>query len=153
MLAGLDPVWTASRYGPDTFSPFDVVGHLIEGEKSDWIPRLRLILTAGESEPFKPFERYAMFRNSAGRSIDELLEEFAVVRSASLSELRALSLTNADLQRTGRHPEFGRVTAAQLLATWVAHDLNHTHQVAKCMAWQYREAIGPWQAYLGVYRS
>jgi hypothetical protein len=153
LLSGLDQKWILSNYGEKTFSPFDVVGHLIHGEKTDWIPRARIILEHGEARAFDPFDRYAMYEASKGRSIGELLDEFESLRRAGLRELQAMNLTDADLNRRGTHPALGPVTLRQLLATWPTHDLNHIHQIAKCMAWQYREEIGPWRAYVGVLGS
>jgi hypothetical protein len=150
-LSGLSEPWIFGRYGPDTFHPFDVVGHLIHGERTDWIPRVRLILEYGDSRPFEPFDRFAMRAATRGAPLSELLDDFAALRAENLAALRSLQLTPAHLQRRGLHPALGSVTLAQLLATWVAHDLNHLHQVAKAMAFQYRDETGPWQAYLGVY--
>ena len=137
-------------YGEKTFSPFDVVGHLIHGEKTDWMPRIRMILEHGESRSFEPFDRYAMFESDRGKEMDGLLMEFAFVRSMNLEELARLRLRPADLDRSGMHPALGHVTLRQLLATWVAHDLNPVHQVAKCMAYQYRREVGPWREFLEV---
>jgi hypothetical protein len=150
MLSGLDEEWLRNNYGPDSFSPFDVVGHLIHGEKTDWMPRVRCILDHGESQPFDPFDRYAMYEASRGRSVAELLTEFAVLRIENLTALAALNVTGR-LDETGMHPVLGRVTLQNLLACWTAHDLNHIHQIAKCMAYQYRDEVGPWIANLGVY--
>jgi hypothetical protein len=151
MLAGLGEHWVRSNYGPDTFSPFDVVGHLIHGEQTDWLPRLRRILTDGPRVKFDAFDRYAMYDASRGRSIGDLLDEFAALRAANLKALAALPVIES-LDLTGTHPTLGPVTVRNLLACWVAHDLNHIHQVAKCMAYQYRDEIGPWVQFLGVYR-
>ncbi len=150
MLGGLSDPWVLNNYGDRTFSPFDVVGHLIHGEKTDWIPRLRIILTHRESVPFQPFDRFAMYESSRGKSIDELLSEFAELRRERLDELSSMGLTAEQLDWTGMHPALGKVTIQQLLATWVVHDLNHVHQVAKSMAYQYRDAVGPMRAYIGV---
>ena len=147
MLAALSESWIRSHYGENTFSPFDVVGHLIHGERSDWMVRLALILEHGESEPFAPFDRYAMYEASRGKAIAELLDTFEELRAANLRKLESLHLTPAQLALRGRHPELGPVTVQHLLACWVVHDLNHIHQVAKCMAYQYRDEIGPWRAY------
>lgn len=151
MLHGVSDAWARGRYGPDTFSPFDVVGHLILGEQKDWLERTRIILAHGEARPFDPFDRYAMYEASRGKTLAMLLDEFAGLRRANLDALRGLNLRPADLQRRGTHPALGAVSLEQLLATWVAHDLNHVHQIAKAMAFQYRDEIGPWRAYLGVY--
>ncbi|MCK6445645.1 MAG: DinB family protein [Planctomycetes bacterium] len=147
-LAGLDAGWTRTNYGADTFSPFDVVGHLIHGEQADWIPRARRILEHGETKPFEPFDRFAMRAESEGRTLAELLDEFERLRAESLRELDRFALAERDLDRAGTHPAFGRVTLRELLATWVVHDLNHVHQIAKCLASQYRDEVGPWRAYL-----
>jgi len=148
MLTGLCDGWITRPYGPDTFSPFDVVGHLIHGEHTDWIPRARIILEHGESRPFEPFDRYAMYEASKGKTINELLNTFDELRLDNVAELRSLRLTADKLTLKGTHPALGTVTLSQLLATWVAHDLNHIHQIAKCMAWQYKEAIGPWRPFV-----
>lgn len=152
LLEGLSEPWIVNNYGPDTFSPFDVVGHLIHGEKTDWIPRARIILEHGESRPFAPFDRYAMYEASRGKRIEQLLDEFDALRRGSLDALRALRLTEADLDRRGKHPDptFGPVTLRQLLATWTVHDLHHVAQICKGMARQYTAEVGPWVAYLGI---
>ena len=150
MLMGLGPDWAFGNYGQDTFSPFHVVGHLIHGENTDWMPRLRIILERGESVPFEPFDRFAHFALTQGRRLDELLIEFTRLRSANVVKLRALKLTEAMLSVRGTHPELGTVTARELIATWVVHDLNHVKQIAKGMAWQYRDQVGPWKAYLPI---
>jgi hypothetical protein len=148
---GMDAFWTDGNYGPSTFSPFDVVGHLLHADRTNWMPRLRHILSdIGGVEPFAPFKRYAMFETSRGKSIDELLDAFAVTRAESLAELESMNLTPDDLERSGLHPDLGCVTAANLIAAWVVHDLNHTHQVAKAMAYQYKDAVGPWAKLLGI---
>jgi len=152
LLDGLPDAWTTAREGPDSWSPYDVVGHLIHGERTDWIPRAELILRVGEAEPFPPFDRFAMFRDSAGKSLGELLDTFARLRGESVARLRALSPAPADLARRGRHPELGPVTLAQHLATWVAHDLSHIRQIVRIMGRQYAEAVGPWTAYLPMLR-
>jgi len=150
LLAGLSDHWVRSNYGPETFSPFDVVGHLIHGEKTDWMIRAHVILEHGEAAPFAPFDRYAMYRESEGKSIAALLDEFASLRKQNLDKLRALNLTPEVLDRRGTHPALGRVTLRELLATWVVHDLNHIHQIAKAMAFQYRGEVGPWKEYLSI---
>lgn len=150
LLDGLGPQWTHARYGEGTFSPFDVVGHLIHGDRTNWMARVRHLLACGESAPFPPFDRFAMYALNEGRSMGELLVEFAKVRDASLAELRTLDLTPADFGRCSTHPELGRVTLGQLLATWVVHDLAHIRQIATAMAYQYRDDVGPWAAYLSI---
>lgn len=150
MLAGLPPAWTDATEGPETWSPYVIVGHLIHGERADWIPRARIILAQGAHRRFAPFDRFAQFRESEGKSLAELLDEFERLRADSLGTLASWRLTDAQLALEGEHPEFGRVTLRQLLATWVAHDLGHIAQTARVMAKQYREAVGPWRAYLPV---
>jgi hypothetical protein len=134
--------------GRETWSPFDIVGHLIHGERTDWIPRVELLLAHGESRPFTPFDRFAQFRDSRGKSLPELLDTFSELRHSNLARLESLHLKTADLERRGLHPELGAVTLGQLLATWVAHDLNHVGQIARVMGRQYTEAVGPWLEYL-----
>jgi hypothetical protein len=150
MLLDLPEPWITATEGPGTWSPFDVVGHLIHGERTDWIPRVEHLLRHGDSVAFPVFDREAMFEASRGRSLPELLDTFGGLRAESLGRLAALDLTDADLARRGRHPEFGVVTLGQHLATWVAHDLGHTAQVVRVMARQYAEAVGPWRAYLPI---
>lgn len=152
MLAGLPDPWLMSNYGEGTFSPFDVVGHLIHGEREDWIPRARIILEYGAQQPFEPFDRYAMFEASKGKKMGELLDTFAALRADNLIVLRDMKLTAAKLALCGTHPTLGRVTMEELLATWVAHDLNHVAQIAKAIAFQYNEAVGPWREYLSILR-
>jgi hypothetical protein len=150
MLAGLPPAWLDATEGPETWSPYDIVGHLVHGERTDWIPRARLILAQGSRRRFEPFDRFAQFRDSQGKSLADLLDELAHLRAESLATLAAWRLTDAQLALEGEHPAFGTVTLRQLLATWVAHDLGHVAQTARVMAKQYREAVGPWRAYLPV---
>src|SRR5438105_1634175 len=150
LLGGLSEGWIAADEGPDTFSARDVVGHLIHGEETDWVPRLRIILAHGEAVPFTPFDRFAFRATCAGRPMPDLLDRFARLRGANLEEVRRLDLGTGTLGRTGTHPALGRVTLAQLLAAWVVHDLGHLKQVARVMARQYRDAVGPWRAYLTV---
>ena len=149
-LRDLPETWTSRNEGENTWSVFDIVGHLIHGELTDWMPRARMILQFGETKAFEPFDRRGQEREVQGKSLGQLLDEFARLRSESLSELRALNLRKEDLDRRGRHPALGVVTLSQLLATWAAHDLTHLHQISRVMAHQYREAVGPWSAYLGV---
>lgn len=150
LLRDLPESWTRQNEGENTWSAFDVVGHLIHGERTDWMPRARMILRFGESKAFEPFDRLAQQRESQGKSLPQLLDEFASARSESLGELRALNLGHEDLERRGRHPALGVVTLSELLATWAAHDMTHLHQISRIMANQYREAVGPWSKYLGV---
>ena len=150
LLRDLPDNWTTRNEGEKTFSPFDVVGHLIVGERTDWMPRTRRILESGESVPFEKFDRFAQERESKGKTLPQLLDEFARLRAENLKALRALNLQPADLKKTGKHQALGVVTLSQLLATWAAHDLTHLHQLSRVMAHQYREAVGPWTVYLGV---
>ena len=151
LLDGLPEAWTAPNEGPDTFSAFDNLGHLIHGERTDWIPRARIILAQGPNRRFEPYDRFAQYHESRGKSVAELLTEFARLRAENLTALRAWQLSDAELALEGEHPELGTVTLRQLLATWVAHDLGHVAQTARVMAKQYREAVGPWRAYLPVF--
>jgi hypothetical protein len=150
LLSGLPPTWTDATESPETWSPYVIVGHLIHGERADWMPRARLILDQGPQRRFTPYDRFAQFRESEGKSLADLLDEFARLRAANLETLAGWRLTEAELALEGEHPEFGPVTLRQLLATWVAHDLGHVAQTARVMAKQYREAVGPWRAYLPV---
>jgi hypothetical protein len=150
LLGDLSEAWTAPNEGPDTFSAFDNVGHLIHGERTDWIPRARIILAQGPNRRFEPFDRFAQYRESDGKSAAQLLDEFARLRAENLATLRGWQLSERELALEGEHPELGPVTLRQLLATWVAHDLGHLAQTARVMAKQYREAVGPWRAYLPV---
>ena len=150
LLRDLPDGWTRATEGVGTWSAFDVIGHLIHGERADWLPRAKIILGHGESQAFDAFDRLAQFSASEGRTLASLLDEFAALRQASLEELAALRLTNVDLDRRGRHPSLGVVTLRQLLATWVAHDLDHVVQVSRVLATQYADEVGPWRAYLRV---
>jgi hypothetical protein len=150
LLLGLPVPWIEATEGPGTWSPFDVVGHLIHADRTDWMPRIEHMLTHGDTVPFSAFDREAMFAASKGLSLNHLLETFAQLRTENLNRLIALGLTEADLARRGRHPEFGTVTVRQQLATWVVHDLNHISQVVRVMARQYSTAVGPWRAYLSI---
>ena len=149
-LDGLPAEWTEATEGPDTWSPYTVVGHLIHGERTDWIPRAQIILAQGQDRRFTPYDRFAQFRESEGKSLGQLLDEFEHLRAENVKTLTGWQLTDATLAMTGEHPEFGAVTLRQLLATWVAHDLGHLAQIARVMAKQYRDAIGPWRAYLSI---
>jgi DinB superfamily len=149
-LRDLPNSWTQRNEGGNSWTAFGVIGHLIHGERTDWIPRARMILEYGESRAFEPFDRLAQERDSAGKSLPQLLDEFASLRTENLQVLRNMNLTEADLQKRGKHPELGVVTLSELLATWAVHDLTHLHQLSRIMAHQYRETVGPWQAYLGV---
>lgn len=153
LLSGLSDGWTMNNEGEDTWSPYDVIGHYIEGEKSDWITRMNIILSDDSEKKFKPFDRFAQFNDSKGKSLDELLDEFKRLRKANLFALQSANITDADLDKTGIHPQFGNVTLRQLLATWVVHDLSHINQMSRVMAKQYARAIGPWTEYFNVITS
>jgi hypothetical protein len=150
LLRGLPQSWVRCNEGKDTWSAFDIVGHLIVGERTDWMPRARIILKHGEGRTFDPFDRFAQEQESQGKSLEQLLDEFARLRSENLAALQALDIQPEDLTRRGRHPALGMVTLAELLATWAVHDLTHLHQLSRVMAHQYLDAVGPWRAYLGV---
>lgn len=152
-LTGLHPFWTCAEYGSDTFTVYDIVGHLIHGERADWMPRVRLVLESGPAQPFEPFDRYAQFEAAHGMSLADGLAEFARLRSENLAALRSLRISHAQLQLHGTHPELGTVTLEQLLGTWVVHDLNHLAQIAKAMATQYAGIVGPWREYLSILRT
>jgi hypothetical protein len=152
MLDGLPSPWIRGTEGPDTWSPYVVMGHLIHCEKEDWIRRAEKVLAGGSLRKFTPLDRTAQLRERQDRPLTELLDEFSDLRATNLATLRGWQLTDAQLALTGEHPEFGDVTLRQLLATWVAHDLGHIVQISRVMARQYRDAIGPWQAYLSVMR-
>jgi uncharacterized damage-inducible protein DinB len=147
-LKELPDSWIRANEGADTWSPFDIVGHLIHGERTDWMDRVEVILAHGESRPFTPFDRFAQFEASQGKSLRQLLDTFAELRAANLVRLESLGLGREDFDRRGRHPELGQVTLGQLLATWVAHDLSHLGQIARVMGRHYTEAVGPWVEYL-----
>jgi hypothetical protein len=152
MLRGLPTNWVRCDEGKDTWNAFDIVGHLIVGERTDWIPRVRIILEHGDARAFDPFDRFAQSRESQDQSLEQRLDDFARLRSGNLAALQALNLQPGDLARQGRHPALGTVTLSELLATWAVHDLTHVHQLSRLMAHQYRDAVGPWSAYLGVLR-
>ena len=150
MLGGLPPEWTDATEGPDTWSPYVIVGHLIHGERTDWIPRARIIMAQGSERRFAPYDRFAQFHESQGKSLQQLLDEFAQLRTENVMTLAGWNLTDRQLDLEGEHPAFGTVTLRQLLATWVAHDLSHVAQIGRVMAKQYRAAVGPWRAYLPI---
>jgi hypothetical protein len=150
LLRNLPETWTLRNEGENTWSAFDIVGHLIHGERTDWMARARTVLQFGENQTFEPFDRWGQAREIQGKSMEQLLDEFAHLRSQNLRELHALNLGQEQLERRGRHPALGVVTLSQLLATWAVHDLTHLHQISRVMAHQYRDAVGPWSAYLGV---
>jgi hypothetical protein len=150
LLRDLPETWTLRNEGENTWSAFDVLGHLIHGERTNWMPRAKLILKFGETKTFESFDRRGHAQEIQDKSLGQLLDEFASLRSENLNELRALNLRQEDLERHGRHPALGVVTLSELLATWAVHDLTHLHQISRVMAHQYREAVGPWSGYLGV---
>lgn len=152
LLDGAPETWVRATEGEGTWSPYDVVGHRVHGERTDWLPRARHILS-GDPRPFAPFDRTAQFAESQGRPLSELLGTFAELRGRSVAELLGMGLAEGDLERKGQHPELGEVTLGQLLATWVVHDLDHVAQIARTMAKAYADAVGPWQAYLSILRD
>jgi DinB superfamily len=152
LLRHLPEEWVISNEGPESWSPFDVMGHLIHAEEADWITRARIILEYGENRAFEPFDRFAMFEKSRGKSLSELLDRFEQLRGENLRHLQEMSLTSEMLGKRGLYPDLGVVTLSQLLSTWVAHDLGHIGQIVRVMAKQYKGAVGAWQAYLPVLR-
>jgi hypothetical protein len=150
LLRGLPVAWVTANEGGDTWSPFDIVGHLIHGERTDWMPRARIILEHGDTRAFERFDRLAQFGSPAGQTVESRLDEFAHLRRRNLEALKSLELTTADLDRAGLHPELGPVTLRQLLATWTAHDLDHVMQISRVLGRQYSDAVGPWRAYLRI---
>ncbi|MGA8408087.1 MAG: DinB family protein [Candidatus Acidiferrales bacterium] len=150
LLRDLQESWTMQNEGINTWNTLDIVGHLIHGERTDWMPRARMTLQFGQTQTFVPFDRLAHVRESEGKSLDELLDDFSRLRAENLDELRLLNLRREDLEMSGKHPALGTVSLSQLLATWAVHDLTHLHQLSRVMAHQYRAATGPWNQYLGV---
>jgi uncharacterized damage-inducible protein DinB len=150
MLNGLPVNWVENNEGPETWSPYDVIGHLVHCERADWIPRAKIILEHGEARTFDPLDRLAQFEESKGKTLGELLEEFAALRERSLATLREMKLGAGDFEKAGQHPALGKVTLKELLATWVTHDLDHIAQIARTMAKQYATEVGPWQAYVSI---
>jgi len=150
LLRDLPETWTHRGEGEDTWTVFDVVGHLIYADRENWMPRARRILQFGEEQPFDPFDRQGHVKESQGKSLSQVLDEFARVREGCLVDLRALNLTSEQMTKRGRHPALGPVTLSELLATWAAHDMTHLHQISRILAHQYRDAVGPFAAYLGV---
>ena len=150
LLGGLSDKWIYENEGDESWSPFINVGHLIHGEKTDWIPRIRIILQHGESRPFDPFDRFAQFSETKNKNLNELLEEFQALREKNIQALNEMDIKEKDLSKTGIHPDLGRVTLKQLIATWVVHDLGHIRQIARVMAKQYKVDVGPWEKYLPV---
>lgn len=150
MLNGLPESWLNGNEGPETWNPYDVIGHLVHCERADWIMRARVILEHGEARPFDPLDRFAQFEESKGKTSGELLDEFAALRERNLTTLREMKIGAAELEKTGQHPALGRVKLKELLSTWVAHDLDHIGQIARTMAKQYAIEVGPWQAYVSI---
>ncbi|KAA3641395.1 MAG: DinB family protein [Bacteroidetes bacterium] len=150
LLTGLPNEWIHNNEGPDTWSPFDIVGHLIHGEKTDWIPRAEIILSDKEDKTFVPFDRFAQFENSKGKTLGQLLTEFKEIRQENIKALEAMQIDDVKLEKTGIHPDFGEVTLKQLLATWTVHDLSHIHQMTRVLGKNYRTEAGPWRAFISI---
>mgnify|MGYP001297363599 CR=1 FL=1 len=150
LLAGLDAQWVMNNEGSDTFSPYDVAGHLLHGEKTDWVVRIQRILEHGAVLPFEPYDRFAQYEESKGKSLSQLLDEFEQLRKANLQWLKSLNITEADLDKKGMHPSLGEVSLRNLLSTWVVHDLTHIAQITRVMAKQYKEEIGPWAEFFRI---
>jgi hypothetical protein len=153
MLLGISSEWTSANEGNDTWSVYDVIGHLIHGEKTDWIPRTEIILSENPNKTFTPFDRFAQFEDSKGKKLTQLLEEFEELRNKNLEILRTKKLSLQDLQKKGTHPTLGEVTLSQLLATWVVHDLNHLAQISRVMAKQYKNEVGVWIEFLRILKE
>lgn len=152
LLNGLSDDWTTNNEGPESWSPYDVMGHLIHGEKTDWIARLEICLSSGPNKTFAKFDRFAQFEESKGKTLDDLLTEFKVVRAHNIALLKSNRLTSADFGKTAIHPTFGEVKLSQLLSTWVAHDMDHIFQISRVIAKQYKDEVGPWVEYLKILR-
>ena len=149
LVKDLPDPWIYQNEGPDTWNVFDIIGHYIHGEKTDWIPRMKIILGEGDKR-FVPFDRFAQFKDSKGKSLHQLLDEFGALRKQNIEELRSIVLDEATLEKKGIHPQFGEVSLRELLASWVVHDLTHINQIARVIAKQYEQAVGPWKAYMGI---
>lgn len=152
-LENLNPEWMHQNEGKDTWSPYDIIGHLIHGEKTDWIPRIKQILDPTYTDAFEPFDRFAQFENSKGKTLEMLLEEFTILRAENITILKNLALTQEDLAKEGRHPELGNVTLKNLLAAWTIHDLGHINQITRVLSKDLKNDVGPWKAYLTVIKS
>lgn len=150
LLSGISDEWIMNNEGPETFSPFDVLGHLIHGEKTDWVTRAKIILEFGVSKPFTPWDRFAQYEESKGKTTDQLLDEFEAVRKQNITWLTGANLSEADLEKTGIHPVLGTVTLRNLLSTWVVHDLTHIAQVTRVMAKQYKTEMGRWPEFFRI---
>ncbi len=153
MLQNISVEWTANNEGEQTWSAYDIIGHLIHGESTDWIPRAKIMLSEKPDKKFEPFDRLAQFDESKGKSLTQLLDEFKALREKNIQYLRSKELTDKDLEKKGIHPAFGEVTLSQLFSTWVVHDLNHIAQISRVMAKQYKEEVGPWIEYLGILKQ
>ncbi len=153
MLQNISDDWTSKNEGGETWSVYDIIGHLIHGEKTDWMPRTVIILSENTDKTFEPYDRFAQFEASKGKSLSQLLDEFALLRKENVERLRSKNLTDKNLEEKGIHPAFGEVTLTQLLATWTVHDLNHIAPISRVMAYQYKSGVGPWIAYLGILKS
>lgn len=153
MLGNVSADWTSNNEGGDTWTVYDIVGHLIQGEKTDWIARMEIILSDNPDKTFEPFDRFAQFEESKGKSLTQLLDEFKNLRQKNMEHVRSKKLTAKDLEATGIHPAFGAVTLSQLLSTWTVHDLNHIAQISRVMAKQYKAEVGPWVEYLRILQS
>lgn len=150
MLQHISADWTLQNEGGETWSVYDIIGHLIHGEKTDWVPRVKCILSENQNKSFKTFDRYAQFNDSKGKSLEQLLDEFKVLRTINIEYIYSINITEKELQQKGLHPTFGEVALSQLLATWVVHDLNHIAQICRVMAKQYKDAVGSWVEYLSI---
>ena len=150
LLTGISEEWVINNEGPETFSPYDVVGHLVHGEKTDWVVRIKRILESGNSSAFDLFDRFAQYKDSEGKSLKQLLDEFEQLRKENIHWLKSVNLSATDLDKTGMHPVLGEVTLRHLLATWVVHDLTHIAQITRVMAKQYKEEIGPWTEFFRI---
>ncbi len=153
LLQGLSAEWTSNNEGGETWSAYDVIGHLIHGDKTDWLTRAELILSDNAEKQFQPFDRFAQFENSKGKTLKQLLSDFAEVRNANIKRLKSLNITERDLKKTGVHPTFGEVTLSQLLSTWIVHDLDHISQIARVLAKQYKNEVGPWIEFLKILKQ
>ena len=153
LLSGLPEGWIKTNEGENTWSPYDIVGHLIHGEKTDWIPRAKIILSDQEDKTFVPFDRFAQFEESKGKSLETLLEEFRVLRAQNIQTLNALNIDEEKLAQKGMHPDFGEVSLRQLLSTWVVHDLSHIHQISRVMVKNLREEVGPWMEFISILKG
>jgi hypothetical protein len=150
LLSNLHDDWVMNNEGPETFSPYDVIGHLIHGEKTDWAARAKIILEFGLSKPFDPYDRFAQYEESKGKTLTQLLDEFERVRNGNIAWLKSMNLTETDLDKKGMHPSLGEVTLRNLLSTWVVHDLTHLAQITRVMAKQYKEEMGPWPEFFRI---